>query len=740
MPISPKMMKTVEALDVHHQYSMTTHRMMEFLTRWRRNSQKRASAKVERGAAHSSSSFVITRPARTAITLESEALITSKPRRLSDSFKIHILWKLKLSCQAAFDGAPRRMQRSAPPVLLGGSAAAAAATLLKSAGGRELARADDDGGGGSGGAVVTGLVALLWLLGCATTYASLGHLTSLDNESAAPIAANAATSACSRARTARSASPSCARPRPRSARRCCTGTRRARDRRHFHTVDADGARRALARRVPPARAAAPGDPAAAGARRALALGGLVFAALALALVAALVAFARGAPSHDRSRAARTPRCGCAARAASASCGRSRRARAGRRFALKVIEVDDVATANAGVLEATRLAECRHPNLLAAREQFFHNRWGEAHWLARLCVAPWELCIVMELCAEGSLWELLDRLWDADESLPERVILQVGAQLAGALACIHARGLVHRDVKPENVFVARRDADGALSVKLGDLGQALQPDAPRRAPELPRRRAQARAAAWPAPDRVGDRARGPAAATAPPRPPPRPRAARGPAPAPAPPPSPPPPAVPGASPPAAAAALLVAARLLRGSGGGGGGLLGARGAGARAARARARARGSAGARGGLGGTLGHIAPEIWADERYDTGADVISAWSSSTASRRRRRVAAIAGARALGRLQMLGDAALVMRRDPAPRRCSSTRGSRTCRACARCSSRAAVDSPSARRLDVRARGVDRPRWSSARAWAAARTRRFEAGEHAPRRHARPPGVL
>ena len=80
----------------------------------------------------------------------------------------------------------------------------------------------------------------------------------------------------------------------------------------------------------------------------------------------------------------------------------------------------------------------------------------------------------------SLWELLDALWDRDESLPERVILQVGGQLAGALACIHARGLVHRDVKPENVFVARRDADGALSVKLGDLGQALQLDAPKRA--------------------------------------------------------------------------------------------------------------------------------------------------------------------------------------------------------------------------------------------------------------------
>ena len=270
---------------------------------------------------------------------------------------------------------------------------------------------------------MTGLVALLWLLGCATTYASLGHLTSLDNESAAPIAANAADFRLFAGADALSLAE--LRAAEAEIGQALLGTRRARPS-GTSTRSTPTARMRARAASSTSRAAAPGDPAAARARAAL--GGLG-SPRSRRVVAALVAPARGAPSHDRPRAARTRvrlrgegGFGVVWEVAS-------RAEPGRRFALKVIEVDDVATANAGVLEATRLAECRHPNLLAAREQFFHNRWGEAHWLARLCVAPWELCIVMELCAEGSLWELLDRLWDADESLPERVILQVGAQLA-----------------------------------------------------------------------------------------------------------------------------------------------------------------------------------------------------------------------------------------------------------------------------------------------------------------------
>lgn len=53
--------------------------------------------------------------------------------------------------------------------------------------------------------------------------------------------------------------------------------------------------------------------------------------------------------------------------------------------------------------------------------------------------------------------------------PERA-LRIAAQAAAALGCAHDLGVVHRDVKPANVFVLRRDG-GAPFIKLLDFGLA-----------------------------------------------------------------------------------------------------------------------------------------------------------------------------------------------------------------------------------------------------------------------------
>ncbi|MCB9596152.1 MAG: serine/threonine protein kinase [Sandaracinaceae bacterium] len=48
-------------------------------------------------------------------------------------------------------------------------------------------------------------------------------------------------------------------------------------------------------------------------------------------------------------------------------------------------------------------------------------------------------------------------------------LEIGAQLADGLHAVHQLGVVHRDVKPQNVFLSRKD--GRLHVKLVDFGIA-----------------------------------------------------------------------------------------------------------------------------------------------------------------------------------------------------------------------------------------------------------------------------
>src|ERR1700744_1089910 len=54
----------------------------------------------------------------------------------------------------------------------------------------------------------------------------------------------------------------------------------------------------------------------------------------------------------------------------------------------------------------------------------------------------------------------------------------GAQLAGTLAYIHRRGVVHRDVKPANILFEAGPEPGADTPKLTDFGIARLVDSPR----------------------------------------------------------------------------------------------------------------------------------------------------------------------------------------------------------------------------------------------------------------------
>jgi len=74
--------------------------------------------------------------------------------------------------------------------------------------------------------------------------------------------------------------------------------------------------------------------------------------------------------------------------------------------------------------------------------------------------PW---IALEYCPNGTLGELL--LFERAKISVRRAI-ELVRQVGLALECLHAKGVVHRDIKPNNVLLAR---DG--SAKLSDLGIA-----------------------------------------------------------------------------------------------------------------------------------------------------------------------------------------------------------------------------------------------------------------------------
>ena len=83
----------------------------------------------------------------------------------------------------------------------------------------------------------------------------------------------------------------------------------------------------------------------------------------------------------------------------------------------------------------------------------------------------------------------------------REILRIGRQIAEGLAAAHDRGLVHRDIKPDNIFL-----EGATnSVKIIDFGLARDVSEDRSMAQVTMDGAVVGTPAYMAPERIGDKA-------------------------------------------------------------------------------------------------------------------------------------------------------------------------------------------------------------------------------------------
>lgn len=127
----------------------------------------------------------------------------------------------------------------------------------------------------------------------------------------------------------------------------------------------------------------------------------------------------------------------------------------RPVAVKVIDAryrDNPAYAQRFLQEARAVATWRHEHIL---QVFYAGQQDEWYYFA------------MEYVDGPDLSKVMKQYADAGELMPHEDVLKIGRAVAGALDYAHSQGIVHRDVKPSNVMVAR---DGRIA--LADFGLAL----------------------------------------------------------------------------------------------------------------------------------------------------------------------------------------------------------------------------------------------------------------------------
>ena len=103
-------------------------------------------------------------------------------------------------------------------------------------------------------------------------------------------------------------------------------------------------------------------------------------------------------------------------------------------------------------EARLAAKLNHPNVVRVYD---------------VDLAQHLVFIVQEFVEGVSAFELLGQFNKSGLFMPETRILEICADVARGLICIHRAGIVHRDIKPSNIMVQTEDG----TAKVADLGLA-----------------------------------------------------------------------------------------------------------------------------------------------------------------------------------------------------------------------------------------------------------------------------
>ena len=105
-------------------------------------------------------------------------------------------------------------------------------------------------------------------------------------------------------------------------------------------------------------------------------------------------------------------------------------------------------------EYLRMRELRHANLLAYHELYIDTTGGKVY-------------LVMEYFNGSNLTSIVSQAG----GLPESALRDITQQLLAVVSYLHAHGVVHRDIKPDNILIKKALKGGSYRLALIDFGVA-----------------------------------------------------------------------------------------------------------------------------------------------------------------------------------------------------------------------------------------------------------------------------
>ena len=126
---------------------------------------------------------------------------------------------------------------------------------------------------------------------------------------------------------------------------------------------------------------------------------------------------------------------------------------GTRVAVKVASITEMGL-EGWRTEVQALQKLHHPNIIRLLGSVYHPN-------------PLTFCLVLEYCDAGDLDTALQRV------TPRNFVPHVAKSMAKGMAYLHNRGIIHRDIKPQNVLLNGNVSGGQFEVKVTDFGVATE---------------------------------------------------------------------------------------------------------------------------------------------------------------------------------------------------------------------------------------------------------------------------